>query len=313
MNSLGKVSKENDGYKVVFNRSLNHPIQKVWEAITQPAQLKYWFTDIEMDFKPGGKISIQFKDKGKTMSYGEIVSIEAPKRFVWTWEGELAIWELKKLSENSTQLTLSYSKLLAEYGINAPAGFHILLDRLETRLEGSNKTYAYGSEEKDPEQTKLQVHYATNVYEKHPELVKHKPICIEKTYEASVAEVWKAISDKNAMKQWYFELDAFKPELGFNFKFAGKGSKGEPYMHLCTITDIVPQQKLQYSWQYENYSGYSLLTFELFEAGNKTRVKLSHHGLETFPQDKEDFAAKSFNEGWNHIIGIGLPEYLAKK
>ena len=109
------------------------------------------------------------------------------------------------------------------------------------------------------------------------------PFTIERTYRASVANVWNALTDKKAMKQWYFDLSEFKPVVGFEFKFAGQGHKGEKYMHLCKITEVVAEKKLTYSWQYEGYEGMSYVTFELIPAGNKTKVKLTHTGLETFP------------------------------
>lgn len=159
-NSFGKLSKENEGYQVAFKRILNHPIEKVWQAITDPEQLRYWFTDIEMDFRAGGKITIRFRDKDRSLSYGEIVSIEPPTKFVWTWEGELAVWELKKLDEKTTELKFTYSRLSEDYAINAPAGFHSLLDRLEKRLAGSAETYPFGTEGKEPEHLELQRRYA---------------------------------------------------------------------------------------------------------------------------------------------------------
>lgn len=308
----GKVSKESDGYKVVFKRIFNHPIEKVWDAITNPEQLKYWFTDVEFDFKPGGQIIIKFRDEAKTVSRGKIVSIDAPNKFVWTWEDELAVWELEKLSANQTQLIFSYSKLPKDYAVNAPAGFHSLLDRLEERLNGSDVIYPFGTEENDPEQIKMKVAYAAHVYHAHPEAVKHEPVVVERLYNAPVEKVWKALTDKEQMKEWYFNLDQFELREGFQFRFPGQGYKGEQYMHICTITEIIPRERLQYSWQYENLQGYSLVTFHLTAIGNQTKLRLTHHGLETFPQDNADFARSSFNEGWNHIVGISLPEYLSK-
>ncbi len=95
--------------------------------------------------------------------------------------------------------------------------------------------------------------------------------------------------------------------------FRGQGHKGEQYMHQCTVTEVIPQQKLQYSWQYEGRSGYSLVSFELSATGDKTKLRLTHHGLETFPQGNPDFAWESFNGGWNEIIGKMLPEFLDKE
>jgi Uncharacterized conserved protein len=310
-NPLGKIAKEEDGYKVVFERVLNHPIGKVWDAITNPEELKFWFTDIELDFRPGGTITFQFRDTDKTKSYGEVIAIEPPNRFVWTWEGELAIWELTALAEHSTRLTFTYSKLTADYAVNAPAGFHDLLDLLAERLDGSEETYAFGAEDDAAGPLQTPIHYAAAVYGTYPNLVKHPPVVVEKTVDAPVERVWQAITDKEQLKQWYFDLDDFKPEVGFHFTFPGQGHKGEQYLHLCTVTEVIPRQKLQYSWQYEGHRGYSLVTFELAETGTQTKLTLTHHGLETFPQDTPDFAWKSFNGGWSEIIGKMLLEFLA--
>ncbi|MEI9946055.1 MAG: SRPBCC domain-containing protein [Chitinophagaceae bacterium] len=55
------------------------------------------------------------------------------------------------------------------------------------------------------------------------------PFVIERTYNSRIEKVWKAITDKDQMKQWYFDLSEFKPLVGFEFQFSGKGSKGEEY------------------------------------------------------------------------------------
>jgi uncharacterized protein YndB with AHSA1/START domain len=139
-----------------------------------------------------------------------------------------------------------------------------------------------------------------------------KPFIIERTYNAPIDSVWQAITDKNKMKQWYFDLNAFKPEVGFEFQFHGQGSKGENYLHKCKITEVIPGKKLSYSWRYEGYPGESLLTFELFQEGNQTRLKLTHAGLESFP-DSPDFSKESFAEGWTEITGTALKDFLEKQ
>lgn len=140
--------------------------------------------------------------------------------------------------------------------------------------------------------------------------MKNKPFTIERPYNAPVEKVWNAITDKDQMKQWYFDLAEFKPTIGFEFQFYGEGHKGEKYLHLCKITDVIVNKKLRYSWRYDNYEGMSYVTFELFEEGNKTRLKLTHEGLETFPANNPDFAKESFMEGWTHIIGVSLPGFV---
>jgi len=141
--------------------------------------------------------------------------------------------------------------------------------------------------------------------------MKNEPFVIERTYNAPVATVWKAISNNDDMQHWYFKLAEFKPEVGFEFRFSG-GSKEKTYEHICKVTEVIPGKKLSYSWRYEGYEGNSCVTWELFEEGDQTRLKLTHEGLETFPQNNPDFAVASFAAGWTHITGVSLKGYVEK-
>ncbi|HEY8968797.1 MAG TPA: SRPBCC domain-containing protein [Puia sp.] len=135
------------------------------------------------------------------------------------------------------------------------------------------------------------------------------PFVIERTYNAPVAKVWKAITDKDQMKQWYFDLSAFEARPGFRFSFPGQGHKGEQYIHHCEVREAIPNKKLSYSWAYEHYEGSSVVTFELFEEGSQTRLRLTHEGLETFPKHP-DFAPESFAAGWTELIGKNLKTFV---
>jgi uncharacterized protein YndB with AHSA1/START domain len=139
----------------------------------------------------------------------------------------------------------------------------------------------------------------------------NEPFVIERVYNAPVEKVWKAITDPNDMKQWYFDIPNFKPEVGFEFSFEG-GNEDRVYVHLCRITEVIPNRKLTHSWSYQGYAGESYVTFELFPEGDKTRLKLTHAGLEAFPADKPDFAKKNFEAGWNDIIGNMLKDFVEK-
>jgi uncharacterized protein YndB with AHSA1/START domain len=138
------------------------------------------------------------------------------------------------------------------------------------------------------------------------------PVIVEKTIDAPVATIWAALTDKNKMKEWYFDLDQFKAEPGFEFQFYGEGKEGEKYLHLCTVQEVIENKKLSYTWRYDGFEGISLVTFELSPEGDQTKVKLTHTGLETFATDNPDFAKNSFEQGWTDIIGKMLPEYLEK-
>ena len=51
--------------------------------------------------------------------------------------------------------------------------------------------------------------------------MKKQPIVLEQLVNAPIAIVWKAITDKDEMKNWYFDLAEFKAEIGFSFEFSG--------------------------------------------------------------------------------------------
>lgn len=141
----------------------------------------------------------------------------------------------------------------------------------------------------------------------------NEALITETLIHAGPDKIWKALTEKSEMKQWYFDLDNFKAEPGFEFRFNGQGSKGENYMHVCKVLEAIPAKKLKYSWTYEGYPGYSEIAFELIPEGDQTRVIATHTGLDSFPKDNPDFARASFKEGWNEIITRMLPDYLKGK
>ena len=136
------------------------------------------------------------------------------------------------------------------------------------------------------------------------------PFIIERTYQASISKVWNALTDKDQMKKWYFDLPEFKAEIGFEFQFYGQGRKGEKYLHICKVTEVIFEKKLTYCWRYHNYPGNSFVSFELFEDGNNTRIKLTHEGIHSFENNNPDFAKESFAAGWTELISSSLKKFI---
>ncbi len=136
-------------------------------------------------------------------------------------------------------------------------------------------------------------------------------VVVEKLFDATTENVWRAITDKNEMKKWYFDLEDFKAEPGFKFQFTGGPDNGIQYKHLCEVTEVIPLNKLTYSWSYEGYSGVSYVTFELINKGQQTLLRLTHTGIDTFRPLNKDFILNNFREGWDGFINISLKTYLA--
>ena len=135
-------------------------------------------------------------------------------------------------------------------------------------------------------------------------------VVIERTFNAPVARLWKALTDADEMRVWYFDLKEFKPAVGFEFEFTVE-HEGAKYHHLCKITEVIPQKKIAYTWRYAGEEGDSLVTFELFPEGDKTRLILTHEGLETFPKVPA-YARTNFEKGWTEIVGSSLKQFVEK-
>jgi uncharacterized protein YndB with AHSA1/START domain len=131
---------------------------------------------------------------------------------------------------------------------------------------------------------------------------------VERTLNAPVTRVWKALTDADQMREWYFDLKEFKSEVGFEFEFVVE-HEGTTYHHLCRVTEVIPQKKIAYTWRYKSEPGDSLVTIELFAEGDNTRLKLTHTGIETFPKIPA-YARKNFEQGWTAIIGTELKQFV---
>ncbi|MGV0980231.1 SRPBCC family protein [Empedobacter falsenii] len=136
-----------------------------------------------------------------------------------------------------------------------------------------------------------------------------KPVEIVEIFDVSIDKVWNALTTKVAFDKWYFDIEKFVPEVGFEFEFYG-GS----YLHHCKIVEVEPTKLLAYTWKYPVYEGNSVVTFILDELTDEivpqTKLTLIHEGIETFPPDDKNFSRESFEAGWTEIIRISLKNYL---
>lgn len=136
-----------------------------------------------------------------------------------------------------------------------------------------------------------------------------KPFVIEKIYQSPIGRVWEVLTKPAQMRQWYFhQLQHFEPVIGFRFEFTNDGSA---YQKKWTVTDVVDTKKLAHDWSYDGYPGRSEVTFELFDEGEKTRLRLTHTGLASFPEDPH-FARERFESGWENILGNNLNNFLER-
>ncbi|MCG8432521.1 MAG: SRPBCC domain-containing protein, partial [Gammaproteobacteria bacterium] len=136
---------------------------------------------------------------------------------------------------------------------------------------------------------------------------------MEQVFNVPKGMVWKAITDKEQMPQWFFEAIAdFKPEVGFETQF-NVHLEGVDYLHLWKVTEVIPEVKIVYGWRYEGYPGDSFVMWELSETSGGTKLRLEHHGVESFPQDDPIFSREAGRQGWEYFLQQSLKAFLEKK
>jgi uncharacterized protein YndB with AHSA1/START domain len=118
------------------------------------------------------------------------------------------------------------------------------------------------------------------------------------------SRVWQALTDKNQMKEWYFDIPDFELREGAVFNFYEPGD-AKQYHHRCRILEIVPEKKLSHTWTHPSHSkGESILTWMLEEANGITEVTLHHEGTENFADAGPEFAPENYQMGWDGFISI---------
>ena len=279
-------------------REFAAPREQVFQAWTDPAQLAQWwgpegFTNpvCEWDARPGGKIYIVMRGPDGTdyPMTGEFREVVSPERLVFISgpldrEGKLMCELLHTVTfvehAGVTTVTVGARALfVTDAGTRCLGGYHAGMSQSLVRLTGC---LAPGG---GP-----------------------RTLVFERTFAASVPQVWQAITQPTAMQEWYFDIPDFRAETGREFQFTVEHA-GFRYGHQCKITTVIPEQKLAYTWRYEGHAGNSLVTFELFAEGPKTRLRLTHEGLDTFPP-LPSFARKNFYNGWTSLLGDGLKTYV---
>jgi uncharacterized protein YndB with AHSA1/START domain len=105
---------------VKLQHKFKAPIEKVWNAITQPEEMKTWYFHVK-DFAllEGNVFTFYEQPEGGTFLHRcEILKVNAPNVFEHTWEhpthskGKSVLrWELTPIDEQTTQLDLTHSGL----------------------------------------------------------------------------------------------------------------------------------------------------------------------------------------------------------
>lgn len=129
---------EVDGRPAVrFERVYAHPVDRVWRAVTDPAELRHWFPspDVSLDHE-AGTITLGGDPYSPDAKTTRVLIWEPPHRFAFEWETD----ELHfTLTEHAGGCRLELLNLLATSGAGArnSAGWEICLGHLDRVVAGT--------------------------------------------------------------------------------------------------------------------------------------------------------------------------------
>jgi uncharacterized protein YndB with AHSA1/START domain len=114
-----------------FERSLDHSVDRVWRAISDPVELERWFP-AAADWTPAaGEI---FDAYGAS---GEVLEVDAPHRLAWTFGTERFSFELVPQGRGC-QLVFTHVFDDRALGAQTAAGWEAYLSRLDVHLAGQH-------------------------------------------------------------------------------------------------------------------------------------------------------------------------------
>jgi uncharacterized protein YndB with AHSA1/START domain len=149
----GEVLTTEDGRLVIrFVRLLPYPPEKVWQAITDPAQLAAWFPAVvDLDRPPGAELFFGVTDEqqrryGMTddpdrKPNGRMLRNEPPTLLEYEWLGEILSWEITGTADGSR---LVFTNVVSDRDTAGPAaaGWEAGLEVVEAQLDGTPVTWS---------------------------------------------------------------------------------------------------------------------------------------------------------------------------
>jgi uncharacterized protein YndB with AHSA1/START domain len=132
------VEKDGEKWTLVVVRELRHSPEQVWEALTDPAQLREW-APFDADGSLGNVgAKVQLTTVGAPRQHvteTTVTRADAPRLLEYNWGGFDMRWQLEPVG-GGTRLTL-WTNIDRRFISMGAAGWHICLDVLDHLLSGS--------------------------------------------------------------------------------------------------------------------------------------------------------------------------------
>jgi uncharacterized protein YndB with AHSA1/START domain len=143
--ALGSLERATDRPRLRFARRLAHPPDRVWRAITEPDELAAWFPDTIVVGEWAVGASLRFEPApGMGEGFdGEVLAYEPPRLVEFSWGTDVIRNEIEPDAQGSLLTLVDTIDSLGKAARDG-AGWHVCLDQLEHRLDGTAAPWTPG-------------------------------------------------------------------------------------------------------------------------------------------------------------------------
>jgi uncharacterized protein YndB with AHSA1/START domain len=131
-----QIQKDGEKWTLVLVRELRHPPDRVWQALTDPAQLREW-APFDADHSLAAVGPVKLSTAGAPSPHvteSRVTRAEAPRLLELSWGANEMRWQLEPFARG-TRLTLWHNIDRGFIAMGA-AGWHICLDVLDRMVAG---------------------------------------------------------------------------------------------------------------------------------------------------------------------------------
>lgn len=126
------------------------------------------------------------------------------------------------------------------------------------------------------------------------------PIKKEIIVDASIVKVWNFITDSEKLAKWLMPND-FELRLNKKFTFTCEGHDCGVDIIRCEIREIIPYEKLVYTWNTDQLGVETLVTIKVQKLEEKTKVILIHSGWDKLGPEVK-IIRDEYDGGWEGFI-----------
>ena len=274
---------------VKISRTLHAPREIVFAAWSSADHVKRWFAptgyavpEAKVEMRAGGPFEVLMRspDGVEHWARGTFAEVSKHDRLAL----DLTVADARGRALFRAYTEANFSDALGGTRLDVTQTYEVIDPDAAWMAEGAPQGWAQTLDHLAAEVTRMSLEGA-------PERsVIHGSFSIERTYDAPVERVWRALSDEKAKAKWFGGSEGQWREIQRNMDFEvggrerviGRWEGGVVSTFSAVYHDIVVNQRIVYSyemWLNERKISVSLATFEIAPTGEgHTRLKVTEQG-----------------------------------